>query len=92
MYIYIYIYYLFYIFFFSLLCAQRAGSHATNEEKGRQANPVTKWTRIESLNYPDTTKRETSQPAPSETEIGIDSWNNPANWRGCSTAGDPDRL
>ena len=49
----------------------------TNAEKGRQANPATKWTRNDSLKYPATNLRGTSKPAPSKSGIGIDSWNYP---------------
>ena len=65
------------IFFLFAACAQRAGSHATNAEKGRQANPATKWTRNDSLKSPATNLRGTSKPAPSKSGIGIDSWNYP---------------
>ena len=85
--------YIIYVFFCCCLLAPNAQEVTTTSQKrGRQANQVTKWTRIESLNYPGTQKREPSQPALSEAEMGIDSWSSPANKRECSTAGDPDRL
>jgi len=45
---------LFFLFFFIFFIFTFFLGKTTNAEKGRQANPATKWTRNDSLKYPAT--------------------------------------